>query len=90
MGAVWTQRAVPGAAPSSVGRSVAVVFICAAAVLMTSVAANAKSSGRSSAKSSAATKAPALDAQAINAAQYWRAVGQRPRPRSLRRARPRS
>lgn len=68
MGAVWTQRAVPGAAPSSVGRSVAVVFICAAAVLMTSVAANAKSSGRSSAKSSAATKAPALDAQAINAA----------------------
>jgi lipoprotein-anchoring transpeptidase ErfK/SrfK len=59
---------VPGAAPSSVGRSVAVVFICAAAALMTSVAANAKSSGRSSAKASAATKAPALDAQAINAA----------------------
>ena len=68
MGAVWTRRMVPGAAPSSVGRSVAVVFICAAAVLMTSVAANAKSSGRSSAKASAATKAPALDAQAINAA----------------------
>ena len=68
MRAVWTRRMVPGAAPSSVGRSVAVVFICAAAVLMTSVAANAKSSGRSSAKASAATKAPALDAQAINAA----------------------
>lgn len=68
IGAVWTRRMVPGAAPSSVGRSVAVVFICAAAVLMTSVAANAKSSGRSSAKASAATKAPALDAQAINAA----------------------
>lgn len=68
IGAMWTRRMVPGAAPSSVGRSVAVVFICAAAVLMTSVAANAKSSGRSSAKASAATKAPALDAQAINAA----------------------
>ena len=68
MRAVWTRRMVPGAAPSSVGRSVAVVFICAAAMLMTSVAANAKSSGRSSAKASAATKAPALDAQAINAA----------------------
>lgn len=68
IGAVGTRRMVPGAAPSSVGRSVAVVFICAAAVLMTSVAANAKSSGRSSAKASAATKAPALDAQAINAA----------------------
>lgn len=68
IGAMWTRRMVPGAAPSSVGRSVAVVFICAAAVLMTAVAANAKSSGRSSAKASAATKAPALDAQAINAA----------------------
>ena len=68
IGAMWTRRMVPGAAPSSVGRSVAVVFICAAAALMTSVAANAKSSGRSSAKASAATKAPALDAQAINAA----------------------
>ena len=68
IGAMWTRRVAPGAAPSSVGRSVAVVFICAAAVLMTSVAANAKSSGRSSAKASAATKAPALDAQAINAA----------------------
>ena len=72
MGAMWTRRMAAGAAPSSVGRSVAVVFICAAAVLMTSVAANAKSnaksSGRSSAKASAATKAPALDAQAINAA----------------------
>jgi lipoprotein-anchoring transpeptidase ErfK/SrfK len=68
IGAVWTRRMIPDSAPSSVGRSVAVVFICAAAVLMTSVAANAKSSGRSSAKASAATKAPALDAQAINAA----------------------
>ena len=68
IGAMWTRRVAPGAAPSSVGRSVAVVFICAAAMLMTSVAANAKSSGRSSAKASAATKAPALDAQAINAA----------------------
>ena len=68
IGAMWTRRMVPGAAPSSVGRSVAVVFICAAAALMTSVAANAKSSGRSSAKGSAATKAPAIDAQAINAA----------------------
>lgn len=68
IGAMWTRRVAPGAAPSSVGRSVAVVFICAAAVLMTAVAANAKSSGRSSAKASAATKAPALDAQAINAA----------------------
>ena len=68
IGAMWTRRVAPGAAPSSVGRSVAVVFICAAAVLMTAVAANAKSSGRSSAKASAATKAPAIDAQAINAA----------------------
>jgi lipoprotein-anchoring transpeptidase ErfK/SrfK len=68
IGAVWTRRMIPDSAPSSVGRSVAVVFICAAAVLMTAVAANAKSSGRSSAKASAATKAPALDAQAINAA----------------------
>ena len=42
MGAMWTRRMAAGAAPSSVGRSVAVVFICAAAVLMTSVAANAK------------------------------------------------
>src|SRR6478736_3335149 len=64
LGAMWTRRVAPGAAPSSVGRSVAVVFICAAAVLTMSVAANA----RSSAKASAATKAPALDAQAINAA----------------------
>ena len=77
IGAVWTRRMVPGAAPSSVGRSVAVVFICAAAVLMTSVAANAKSSGRSSAKASAATKAPALDAQAINAATLAAPSGKR-------------
>ena len=77
MGAVWTRRMAPGAAPSSVGRSAAVVFICAAAVLMTSVAANAKSSGRSSAKASAATKAPALDAQAINAATLAAPSGKR-------------
>ena len=77
IGAMWIRRVAPGAAPSSVGRSVAVVFICAAAVLMTSVAANAKSSGRSSAKASAATKAPALDAQAINAATLAAPSGKR-------------
>jgi len=59
-----------GAAPWWSGMSIAAVLICAGALLITSDTANARSSGRSSAKASAkASAAPALDAQAVNAAQ---------------------
>ena len=59
-----------GAAPWWSGMSIAAVLICAGALVITSDAANARSSARSSAKASAkASAAPALDAQAVNAAQ---------------------
>jgi lipoprotein-anchoring transpeptidase ErfK/SrfK len=61
----------------SIGRFVTVALICAGAVLMMSDAASAKASKRS-AKASAA---PALDAQAVNAAQL-------PAPSGKGRARP--
>ena len=53
-----------GARPWWNGMSIAAVLICAGALVITSNAANARSSGRSSAKASAkATAAPALDAR---------------------------
>ena len=59
-----------GAAPWWSGMSIAAVLICAGALVITSDAANARSSGRSSAKASAkASAAPALDAKAVNEAQ---------------------
>ena len=59
-----------GTAPWWSGMSIAAVLICAGALVITSDAANARSSARSSAKASAkASAAPALDAQAVNAAQ---------------------
>jgi lipoprotein-anchoring transpeptidase ErfK/SrfK len=59
-----------GAAPWWSVMSIAAVLICAGALVITSDAANARSSARSSAKASAkASAAPALDAQAVNAAQ---------------------
>jgi lipoprotein-anchoring transpeptidase ErfK/SrfK len=68
---MWSRRmGGSGAAPWWNGMSIAAVLICAGALLITSDAANARSSGRSSAKASAkASAAPALDAQAVNAAQ---------------------
>ena len=45
-----------GAAPWWSGMSIAAVLICAGALVITSDAANARSSGRSSAKASAATR----------------------------------
>jgi lipoprotein-anchoring transpeptidase ErfK/SrfK len=64
---MWSRRmGGSGAAPWWNGMSIAAVLICAGALLITSDAANARSSARSSAKASAA---PALDAQAVNAAQ---------------------
>jgi hypothetical protein len=54
----------PSSTGMSVGRCLTVVLICAGAAVMMSGAANAKAKG--SAKASAA---PALDAQAVNAAQ---------------------
>ena len=59
-----------GAAPWWSGMSIAAVLVCAGALVITSDAGNARSSARSSAKASAkASAAPALDAQAVNAAQ---------------------
>lgn len=59
-----------GAAPWWSGMSIAAVLICAGALVITSDAANARSSGRSSAKASAkASAALALDAKAVNEAQ---------------------
>ena len=68
---MWSRRmGGSGAAPWWNGMSIAAVLICAGALLITSDAANARSSARSSAKASAkASAAPALDAQAVNAAQ---------------------
>jgi lipoprotein-anchoring transpeptidase ErfK/SrfK len=68
---MWSRRmGGSGAAPWWNGMSIAAVLICAGALLITSDTANARSSGRSSAKASAkASAAPALDAQAVNAAQ---------------------
>jgi lipoprotein-anchoring transpeptidase ErfK/SrfK len=68
---MWSRRmGGSGAAPWWNGMSIAAVLTCAGALLITSDTANARSSGRSSAKASAkASAAPALDAQAVNAAQ---------------------
>ena len=68
---MWSRRmGGSGAAPWWNGMSIAAVLICAGALVITSDTANARSSGRSSAKASAkASAAPALDAQAVNAAQ---------------------
>jgi lipoprotein-anchoring transpeptidase ErfK/SrfK len=68
---MWSRRmGGSGAAPWWNGMSIAAVLICAGALLITSDTADARSSGRSSAKASAkASAAPALDAQAVNAAQ---------------------
>ena len=69
-----------GAAPWWSGMSIAAVLICAGALVITSDAANARSSARSSAKASAkASAAPALDAKAVNDGPTGGAVGQRTR-----------
>ena len=62
-----------GAVPWWNDMSIAAVLICAGALLITSDAANARSSAKASA-------APALDAEAVNG----RAVGQRTLSRSQR------
>src|SRR5689334_18229340 len=54
----------------SIGRGFAVPLVCAAAVLMTSDSADARSRGKTS-----AAPAPVLDAQAINAAQVSAPTG---------------
>jgi lipoprotein-anchoring transpeptidase ErfK/SrfK len=60
---MWSRRmGGSGAVPWWNGMSIAVVLICAGALLITSDAANARSSAKASA-------APALDAEAVNAAQ---------------------
>src|SRR5262249_22554032 len=73
---LWRRRkGKPGSDPSSsgifVGRCLIAVLVCAGAALIMSGAANAKAS-KGSAKASAA---PALDAQAIDAAQLPAASG---------------
>jgi lipoprotein-anchoring transpeptidase ErfK/SrfK len=60
---MWSRRmGGSGAVPWWNGMSIGVVLICAGALLITSDAANARSSAKASA-------APALDAEAVNAAQ---------------------
>ncbi len=70
-------RSGPSSIGNHVGRALAAALICAGAVLMPSGAADARTSARAGAK---AGGAPALDAQAVNAAQLPAPSGKKRAP----------